>query len=134
LPPTWPSTGALPFGPDGQTGLRKLIDAMTPEGQLQVRQLAGRVWVLPSGEPRGPVARVDGSGARSERRPDEPMAFAHRRGQWCLLAWCGRRRKGRWFRLDRIRGASLTTQECPPRDLVEVFGTPPQEAAPVAVT
>jgi predicted DNA-binding transcriptional regulator YafY len=140
----------LPFGPDGKTALAKLLDAMTAEGREQVDQLAARLWVLPAGSPRGPVARVvdeavranvvvvidyvDREGARTERRPVEPMAFAHRDRRWYLLAWCRRRRAGRWFRLDRISAATLTTQACPPRDLVEVFGDPPDDAAPVTVT
>ena len=42
-----------------------------------------------------------------------------------------RRRAGRWFRLDRIDRAVLTTERVAPRDLVEVFGTPPADAAPL---
>jgi predicted DNA-binding transcriptional regulator YafY len=47
------------------------------------------------------------------------------------MAWCRRRRDGRWFRLDRITAAWLTGEPFAERDVVEVFGEPPEDAAPV---
>ena len=113
--------------------------------------LAGRVWTR-AGEPAcgsSPALRVveeavarqvvvvidyvDGDGDESRRRPVEPMAFANTRGSWYLMAWCRWRRAGRWFRLDRIRRADLTTQPAPPRDLADVFGPIPADAHPVAL-
>ena len=75
---------------------------------------------------------VDGRGA-STRRPVEPMAFARTGNRWYLLAWCRTRRAGRWFRLDRTLGATLTRESLHPRDLVAVFGTPPPDAGPLAL-
>ena len=76
---------------------------------------------------------VDGDGDESRRRPVEPMGFANTRGNWYLMAWCRWRRAGRWFRIDRIRRADLTTQPAPPRDLTDVFGPIPADAHPVGL-
>ncbi|OHV38651.1 hypothetical protein CC117_02595 [Parafrankia colletiae] len=40
---------------------------------------------------------------------------------------------GRWFRLDRVRGATLAREQVAPRDMVETFGEPPADARPVHV-
>ncbi len=74
---------------------------------------------------------VDAKGNETERRPVEPMLFARRADHWYLLAWCRRRRAGRWFRLDRIVAAHLTTERVEERDITEVFGPPPRDAKPV---
>jgi predicted DNA-binding transcriptional regulator YafY len=139
---------AMPFGPDGRSALTKVLAAM-PSGSRQAAEaLAGRVWIR-SGGPREPVARaidealrqsrvlvidyVDAQGQRTQRRPVEPMAMALEREQAYLLAWCRRRRAGRWFRLDRISAAHVTTEPAPPRDVVEVFGPIPADVGPVSV-
>jgi len=138
----------LPFRPDGQSALTKLMAAMTPEGRASASELASRVWLRADGDAaRNAVSRaieeslrhqrvvvldyVDRGGTRTEKRPVEPMAFAQSRGSWYLLAWCRRRRAGRWFRLDRISGAWPTTEEFVARDVIEVFGEPPDNVAPV---
>jgi predicted DNA-binding transcriptional regulator YafY len=74
---------------------------------------------------------TDGAGQSTERRPVEPLTYAFNRGHWFLLGWCRRRRAGRWFRLDRIERADLTSERVRPRDLTEVFGPIPEDAAPV---
>jgi predicted DNA-binding transcriptional regulator YafY len=142
----------LPFAPDGRAALAKVLGGMTDETRQRTIDLAGRVWMRPEEHSpgRSPVARVidealreqvvvvldyvDRSGTESERRPVEPLTFARDRGRWYLLAWCRRRRAGRWFRLDRITGARLTTERVAPRDLVEVFGPPPSDALPLDLT
>jgi len=138
----------LPFGPDGRSALTKLLGAM-PDGQrAAATQLAGRVWIRGAAT-REPVARAidealsrrlvvvldyaDAQGRRTQRRPVEPMAMALVREQSYLLAWCRRRRAGRWFRLDRIRAAHVTTEPAPPRDVVEVFGPIPEGVGPVSL-
>ena len=75
---------------------------------------------------------VAADGQRTTKRPVEPMAYAQNHGQWYLLAWCRRRRDGRWFRLDRIAAAWPTTQPFAARDVMALFGQPPDDAAPVA--
>jgi len=140
-----------PFGPEGHTALAKVLGAMQPDARADAERLAARVWVrLDADAPeRTPVAKViddalrrevvvvldyvDAAGTATERRPVEPMLFAHNRGHWYLLAWCRRRRAGRWFRLDRVAAAHLTTEVVQQRDIAEVFGAPPADAAPIAL-
>ena len=141
--------GDLPFGPDGRSALTKVLAAMPAERRAQAEALTERVWVR-AGElgERGAASRtidealrrqvvvvldyLDGEGRRSTRRPVEPMVLASTRGSWYLLAWCRRRRAGRWFRLDRIVAASLTTESFVARDLFDVFGAPPDDAQPIS--
>ena len=141
--------------------LGKLLDAMRPEDKAAAEALGGRIWTRARHDPRDPADRsgrmrvdqrppaarvldeairdqvvvlidyTDGSGERSERRPVEPQIYALNGDQWFLLAWCRRRRAGRWFRLDRVDKAVLTTEPALPRDLVELFGEPPPEATPL---
>jgi predicted DNA-binding transcriptional regulator YafY len=138
----------LPFGPDGRSALTKVLAAMPSGPRQAAEELAARVWIR-NGGPREPVARaidealrqsrvlvidyVDAQGERTERRPVEPMAIALVREQSYLLAWCRRRRAGRWFRLDRISAAHVTTEPAPPRDVVEVFGPIPAGVGPVSI-
>jgi len=138
----------LPFAPDGHSALTKVLGAMSAEQRAEVEALGGRVWVRRDEDPaRAASARVideamrrevvvvldyvDASGRATERRPVEPMLFARTGGHWYLLAWCRRRRAGRWFRLDRIASAHLTTERVAPRDPGEVFGAPPDDAVAV---
>lgn len=139
----------LPFGLDGRAALRKVLNGMSGLQREDARALAARVWVHDDGAHRPPLSRlleeavrrrvvvvidyVDRSDTASSRRPVEPMAFARTSGHWYLLAWCRRRRAGRWFRLDRVTGAVLTRQEAPERDLVATFGEPPPDAGPVVL-
>ncbi len=143
--------GDAPYAVEGRRALAKVLDAMVPGGRHRASALAGRVWTRAAGDRVRPspairtieeaVARqvvvvidyVDGDEQESRRRPVEPIAFAHTRGTWYLMAWCRWRRAGRWFRLDRVRRADLTTQPAPPRDLADVFGSIPDDAHPVAL-
>lgn len=154
---------ALPFAPDGRTALAKLLGAMRPEDRLAAEALGGRIWTRARSDERDPADRsgpmradvrpaaarvvdeairdqvvvvidyTDRDGTTTERRPVEPQIYALNGDQWFLLAWCRKRRAGRWFRLDRIDRAVLTTERVVPRDLVETFGLPPDDAAPVAL-
>jgi predicted DNA-binding transcriptional regulator YafY len=69
---------------------------------------------------------VDREGTETQKRPVEPLAYANTGRHWFLLAWCRRRRGGRWFRLDRVQAAHLTTERFERRDVVETFGEPPE--------
>jgi predicted DNA-binding transcriptional regulator YafY len=140
---------SLPFGPDGRSALTKVLGAMPEAPRRAAEELAGRVWIRDGGA-REPVARAidealranrvlvidyaDAQGRRTERRPVEPMALALERDQAYLLAWCRRRRAGRWFRLDRISAAHVTTEAAPARDVAEVFGPIPEGVGPVRVS
>lgn len=137
----------LPFLREGRTALDKVLSAMTREQRDEAKDIARRVWTLVPPTLGPSTARVldeafrhrvvvvldyvDGQGALTRGRPVEPMAFARAAGHWHLLAWCRFRHAGRWFRLDRVRGARLTRERAPERDLGEVFGEPPREAQPV---
>ncbi len=143
------SQPGLPFGPEGQSALTKVLGAMPARRRADVSDLSARVWVRPDAPPRTGVAKVldeavrkrvvvnidyrDGEGRSTARRPVEPMAFAFEQGRWYLLGWCRRRRAGRWFRLDRVTGARLTAEPIRDRDLGAVFGDPPSDATPVSL-
>lgn len=143
--------GDVPYATEGRRALAKVLGAMVPGGRADASTLAGRVWTRDAVGGRSSskalrvveeaVARqvvvvidyVDGDGSESRRRPVEPLGFASTRGSWYLMAWCRWRRAGRWFRIDRVRRADLTTQPAPPRDLADVFGPIPDDAHPVEV-
>jgi predicted DNA-binding transcriptional regulator YafY len=135
----------LPFAPDGRSALTKVLGAMSEQGRQSVGDLGGRIWVRPGeGGAKPEVSRVldeamrsgvvvvldyvDADGNTTEKRPVEPMAYANTGRHWQLMAWCRRRRAGRWFRLDRVQAAHLTTERFAQRDLTETFGDPPDDA------
>lgn len=146
---------ALPFALDGQAALTKVLGAMRPDDRGAAEDLAGRIWMLLPGDAptdrsgrmqagvRPPAARIvdealrdqvvvvidytDRDGISTERRPVEPLGYALRGDQWYLIAWCRRRRGGRWFRLDRVDGAVLTTERFAPRPMEEVTGPIPAD-------
>jgi len=140
----------LPFAADGAAALQKVLAAMSAAQRRQAADVGRRVWmrrpaatrrpgsarVLDEALRSGVVAVIDyenGQGDRSAKRAIEPLAFVRTLHHWHVLAWCHKRDAGRWFRLDRVRRARLTTQPCTPRDLVEVFGEPPDDAQPVVL-
>jgi predicted DNA-binding transcriptional regulator YafY len=141
----------LPFAADGRSALSKILAAMTAQERARAAALGARLWIRdrrPAARPvvtgvldeairRGVVTvldYVDKKGTATHRRAVEPMALASNSGRWFLLAWCRRRRAGRWFRLDRIESAHLTTELAPPRDLLETFGKPPDDAGPLTMS
>jgi predicted DNA-binding transcriptional regulator YafY len=141
---------ALPFRRDARSALEKILGAMTPTQRGDVDVIARRVWMRAPASARSArtsvaldealrqavVARIDYEDAdgRPTRRTIEPMAFARTGGRWYVLAWCRLRRAGRWFLLSRVRGVRLTRERFVARDLLEVFGTPPEDAQPVKLT
>lgn len=135
----------LPFAPEGRSALTKVLGAMSEQGRSSAGELGARIWVRQGeGGAKREVARVldeamrtgvvvvldyvDAEGTSTQRRPVEPMAYANTGRHWQLMAWCRRRRAGRWFRLDRVQAAHLTTERVVPRDLDETFGDPPADA------
>lgn len=140
----------LPFGPDGRSALTKVLGAMSSEGRKAAESAAARVWFRPQRArpaPPGEVARaldeairqglvvvvdyVDARQRVTSKRAVEPLALGLDGDAWYLWAWCRRRRGGRTFRLDRIAGAWITAEHFAPRDVAEVFGEPPGDAAPL---
>jgi predicted DNA-binding transcriptional regulator YafY len=65
-------------------------------------------------------------------RSVDPLQFAHTGGHWYLLGYCHLRNAGRWFRLDRIKAARLTSEPARAHDVSTVIGRPPPEARPLA--
>ncbi|MGY6501912.1 MAG: helix-turn-helix transcriptional regulator [Acidimicrobiales bacterium] len=144
----------LPFADDGRSALTKVLAAMSPERVAAARELAGRVWLTHSiqgadGEVTAVrrtlgeslrtqtvaiIDYVDASGTSTERRPIEPMCFAHSTSHWYVLAWCRTRDAGRWFRLDRVTAAWTTTERFDLRNLVDVFGEPPPDVRAIQLT
>ena len=137
----------LPFAADAHSALEKITAAMTPSQRTEVEALAGRVWMRSTATPKRStaahlldealrhrcVARIDyvDADGDSSWRHIEPLIFARTGGHWYTLAWCRRRRGGRWFRFDRIRRVRLTRESFAPREIEEVFGPPPDDAQPV---
>jgi len=134
-----------PYAVEGRAALEKILDVLDPAARERAEQLARRVWVrtspaerlavLPAVEEALAQRRVlvlryqDRLGRPSHRRV-EPHLLARTNDQWYLVGWCHTRRAPRWFRSDRIKGAALTTEPVPYRDLA-LFGTPPPDAHPV---
>jgi len=146
-----------PFAVDAATARAKLWDALGPGDQERASRLAARVWTR--GAVLGEAGRANGpDGAASagvlraveqalageqvlairyrsregdvSRRRVEPVLLAHTGGRWYLVAWCRERDGMRWFRLDRVERADLTTERYEPRP-VEDVGEPPADAAAV---
>jgi predicted DNA-binding transcriptional regulator YafY len=126
------------------------VAALPADRRAEVSALAERVWIRsPGGPARPPASRtideavrtarvvvldyVDRDGVSTVRRPVEPVAYALSGDRWYLLAWCRRRRAGRWFRMDRISRATLTTEAFAPRSVRDVFGEPPDDVGPVSI-
>ncbi|HEX7166366.1 MAG TPA: WYL domain-containing protein [Acidimicrobiales bacterium] len=137
----------LPYATDGAAALTKVMQAMTPGAVAAAESLARRVWSTAA--PRRSrtartldvavaerrvvrIAYLDRNGGTSTRTVD-PLQFAHAAGRWYLLAYCRDRKGGRWFRLDRITRAHLTSERAQEHDVEAVVGSPPPEARPIAV-
>ena len=139
----------MPFSVDGEAVLQKILGAMSKPQQQHAAEMGRRVWMRRPTARRRASARTidmalatqttvlidyrDGSGRYTKRRPVEPMALVRTKDHWHLLAWCQLRRAGRWFRLDRITRATRTKIPCKTRQLLEVFGAPPDDARPVVL-
>ena len=137
----------LPFATEGAAALTKVLGAMRPEGLTATSDLLSRVWTTtrPS---RSRAARTldaaigqrrvavidytDAEAVRTERKID-PIHFAHTGGRWYLLAYCHTRKDGRWFRLDRISSARITSEIATDHDVETVIGRPPPEARAITL-
>lgn len=134
----------LPFAAEGRSALTKVRAAMSEAGRTSAGELGTRIWVREGeGGAQPEVSRVlneavstgvvvvldyvDAAGRATHKRPVEPLAYANTGRDWYLLAWCRRRRAGRWFRLDRVQAAWLTGEPFAPRDIRETFGDPPDD-------
>lgn len=139
-----------PFALDGAAARGKLWDTLGPGGRVRAENLSARVWTRPTSDtvsataPSAVLRAVEQAlaerrvlvithtgGRGTTRRSVEPILLAHAHGRWYLVAWCRLRTDVRWFRLERIEAAHLTSEHHEPRPVASV-GTPPDDAAPVA--
>ncbi|KAA1424683.1 WYL domain-containing protein [Mumia zhuanghuii] len=136
-----------PFDGQARAALAKVLGVMEPQARRRASALTERIWIDHADPGAGDTrsrraleqALVDrrvlslryrgADGAVSERRVD-PQILAFTQHRWYLVAHCREREGIRWFRLDRIERARLTSGKA--ADLpVESIGTPPATAAPV---
>jgi predicted DNA-binding transcriptional regulator YafY len=134
-----------PFAQDGRAALAKLVDVMDTASRRQVEEVGARVWVRGSDSPAATIRRAieqgvernrvvslgytDGDGNRSLRRV-EPHLLIYTYGRWYIVGWCLTRDAARWFRVDRVTDAAVTTTRFEPRDPA-IFGQPPADAFPI---
>jgi predicted DNA-binding transcriptional regulator YafY len=128
-----------PYADLASAGVRKILDVLDPATRRRADELAGRVWV---DAPRSPsrstrsaleeamseqrvvrIRYVAGDGSKTARDV-EPIVFGSRSGRWYLIGWCRLRSNIRWFLMERIEHASVTTDRCGDHGVEEV-GTPP---------
>lgn len=143
-----------PFGVDARTARDKVLDAMPDADRARAVALSGRVWTRPDGRrpatdaptiaPPGVLRAVEDALSRervlaieyvtvagdASHRRVEPIVLTRTHGRWYLAAWCRTRDDVRWFRLDRVRRADVTTEPYDARP-VAVVGAPPDDARPV---
>jgi predicted DNA-binding transcriptional regulator YafY len=128
-----------PYAAEGLGALYKVVAALEPDPRRReslvasiqlVRLEAGRAGAVRSVVEQGLTGRRvlalhyrDGTGA-SSRREVEPQLLARTADREYLVAWCREREAMRWFRLDRIDSAELTTESVARRDPAS-FGPPP---------
>lgn len=143
------SQGNSPFAPEARSALRKIMRSLPEDAATDVEALGRRIWTSAAPSRRGTSARIvdealrdrrvvhidyeDLQGARSRRRPIEPIAYAQHEGQWYVLAWCRWREAGRSFRLNRITRAFATRERAPERTLDEDFGRAPRGARTIEI-
>jgi len=139
-----------PYATHARTALTKILAVATPADRERAQRLAGRVWVDHAGpvSPIDPGVRgaveeglaarrvlsityVDENQAQSRRRVD-PQMLAHGFGHWYLVAYCHQKQAIRWFRLDRITNAHLTSQESTDRPIADI-GVPPATSRSIAL-
>ena len=134
----------LPYALEARTALTKVLASLSADERADVDDLVGRVWSRTQARP--PQARVvdravrerlvvvidyrDAHGELTTRRVD-PLQLVLTAGHWYLLGYCRRRDAGRWFRLDRITDARLTTEPADDHDVATVIGSPPPDAHPL---
>lgn len=134
-----------PFADQAQAAVQKILDVLDPHTRDRATRLADRVWVNHRSVPRrsiqSPIEQAmtdqmvvrihysSGEGAVTIREV-EPVLFAARDGHWYLIGWCRLRDAMRWFRLDRVDRAVLTSIPCSGHTVEEV-GEPPATARAV---
>ena len=136
----------LPFEAQARAALVKILSVTTPTTRDRAQRLADRIWTNRTQEAPlegDPSVRTviedaladqrvlrlsyrDANGAESDRFVD-PQLLAHTGECWYLVAHCQTRDALRWFRLDRISLARLTTRTSTDIPVREI-GEPPATA------
>ncbi|SNC71879.1 Predicted DNA-binding transcriptional regulator YafY, contains an HTH and WYL domains [Kytococcus aerolatus] len=139
------ASSEAPYSDLATAGVRKIVDVLDPGTRQQADQLAARIWVNPRSGPSRSVRSALEEAMLDQRvirirfvskegvattRPVEPMMFASTQGEWFLIAWCRLREAVRWFAMNRVESATVTTEPCAGHDLREI-GTPPPAARSV---
>ncbi|WP_370616843.1 helix-turn-helix transcriptional regulator [Mumia sp. Pv 4-285] len=136
-----------PFDDQARAALVKVLGVMDPQARLRTAALTERIWidhatVDADARTRRAVEQSlrdkrvlslryrGGEGVVSDRRVD-PQILAFTRDHWYLVARCREREGIRWFRLDRIVRAQITSEPSVDEP-VENIGAPPASAAAVA--
>ncbi|MCL2481925.1 MAG: YafY family transcriptional regulator [Propionibacteriaceae bacterium] len=135
-----------PFASHGTAALAKLLSVMDERARAQAKRLSNRIWINDTTESIGsavlsPVEQALQEGrvlnlvysdanAQVTSRQVDPQLLARLAGHWHLVAYCRLRQQIRWFRLDRIQQATLTTQTASDIPLADI-GEPPPSARPV---
>ncbi|WP_147796534.1 YafY family protein [Cellulomonas sp. Y8] len=134
-----------PYADLATAAVQKVLDVLDPRTRALAERLADRVWVdappPPARSVRSPIEQamtdqrvvriqyLSGDGAVTTRDV-EPVLFGSRNGTWYLIGWCRLREAMRWFRLDRVQHAALTSAPCGDHTVEEV-GAPPPTSRPV---
>ena len=129
-----------PYADLAWAGVQKILDVLDPQTRGRAQQLADRVWVdrapssnrvirsaLEEAMTEQRVIRIDytaGDAARTTREV-EPVLFASTSGHWYLVGWCRLRDEMRWFALERIHNAAVTSIPCTGHSISEI-GSPPR--------
>ncbi len=134
-----------PYADLAAAGIRKIMDVLDPRTRSQANDLAHRVWVnTPPASPRTVRSALEQAMAEQRvvrirytaqdgaatTRDVEPVLFASTNGRWHLVGWCRLRDAMRWFAVQRIAHARVTTIACTGHTVHEV-GEPPMNARPV---
>ena len=136
-----------PFARHGATALTKLLAVMDEPTRLQAKRLSERIWINDTSQVVASKVLGLVEQALQERRvlnlsyldQDEqltsrqvdPQLLVRPEGDWYLIAYCRLRGQIRWFRLDRIQDAALTSQAAIDLPIADI-GQPPPAAYSVA--
>ncbi|WP_348787666.1 WYL domain-containing protein [Leifsonia sp. NPDC080035] len=135
-----------PFDADARAALGKVLAAMPGAARRRASATAARIWLDQQERPgdahvRRAVEQAlhesrvltvryrDADGALTTREVD-PAFLARADGAWYLVGHCRLRDAIRWFRIDRIASANVTSRAAAPVP-VAAAGTPPDTARPV---
>jgi predicted DNA-binding transcriptional regulator YafY len=135
-----------PFDGHARSALVKALSVMDPQARRRATVLKERVWIDHTGTPSDARTRHVVEQAlhlqrvlvvhyrdRQEKRTTrlvDPVLLARSQGHWYLVGHCRTRKAIRWFRLDRVTTAHLTSETASSIP-VDAVGAPPATAAAV---